>query len=237
MFEKIIKIISRVLTVAIMFLLADSFYLSQKGFSLQDGKIVLIKSASASEKKESAVDTRAFQMEAQHFLGDANAPITIYEFSSLGCTHCADFHLGILPKLKADFIDSGKVKLVFADFPIDKKSMQAAMLARCMPKGKYFDFLSLLFKKQTTWGLSFRTEKLLAGYAGGEGVSEEDAKNCMNDDEVAAEIMYIRQQAMEKLNVQATPSFLIRGADGDTLLTGVPDYQKLSDLLNKKLSD
>lgn len=237
MFEKIIKIISRVLTVAIMFLLADSFYLSQKGFSLQDGKIVLIKSALASEKKESVVDTRAFQMEAQHFFGDANAPITIYEFSSLGCTHCADFHLGILPKLKADFIDSGKVKLVFADFPIDKKSMQAAMLARCMPKGKYFDFLSLLFKKQTTWGLSFRTEKLLAGYAGGEGVSEEDAKTCMNDDEVAAEIMYIRQQAMEKLNVQATPSFLIRGADGDTLLIGVPDYQKLSDLLNKKLSD
>ncbi len=237
MFEKIIKITSRIIAAVVVFMLADGFYLSQKGFQLLDGNIVLVKAAQASDTEKEPVDTSSFTVEAQHVLGNKNAPVTIYEFSSLGCTHCADFHLELLPQLKKDFIDSGKVKVVFVDFPIDKKSMQAAMLARCMPEDKYFDFLSVLFKKQLAWGMSFKTEKLLSGYAEIEGMSPEKATACMNDNEVAAEIMYNRQQAMEKLGLQATPSFLIRDAGGDIMFTGVPDYAKLSELLNKKISD
>lgn len=236
MFEKIIKMTSRFFAVIVMFLLADGFYLSQKGFQWLDGRVVLVKAAQASEGEKEPLDTSAFSVEEQHVLGSRDAPVAVYEFSSLGCTHCADFHLDLLPRLKKDFVDGGKVKVVFVDFPIDKKSMQAAMLARCMPEDKYFDFLSLLFKKQLTWGMSFKTEKLLSGYAEIEGLSPEEAKACMNDDAVAAEIMYNRQQAMEKLGLQATPSFLVRDAGGDVLFTGVPDYEKLSDLLNKKIS-
>lgn len=237
MFEKIIKIISRSLAAIVMFFLADGFYLNQKGFQWLDGRIVLVKAAQASEAEKQAVDTSAFSVEEQHVLGSKDAPVAVYEFSSLGCTHCADFHLGLLPRLKKDFVDGGKVKVVFVDFPIDKKSMQAAMLARCMPEDKYFDFLSMLFKKQLTWGMSFKTEKLLSGYAEMEGLSAEEAAACMKDDAAAAEIMYNRQQAMEKLGLQATPSFLVRDAGGDVLFTGVPDYDKLSELLNKKLAD
>lgn len=237
MFEKSIKLVSHVLTVLVMFFLADSFYLTQKGFVLNDGKIELLRSAQAAESSLQNIDTRSFKIDAQYVLGKPNAPITIYEFSSLGCTHCADFHLGILPKLKQDYIESGKVKLVFADFPIDKKSMQAAMLAHCMAQDKYFDFLGLLFKKQLTWGLSFKTEKLLAGYAGGFGLDSETAQKCMKDDKMAAEIMYVRQQAMERLNIKATPSFLVRSFGGDELITGVPSYSEFREVLNKKLLD
>ena len=134
-----------------------------------------------------------------------------------------------------DSIDSGKVKLVFADFPIDAKSMKGAMLARCMPADKYFDFLSLLFKKQLTWGLSFKTEKLLTSYAELEGLSAEKAKACMEDDDAAKEIMSVRQDAMEKLQIQGTPSFLIRSDLGEEVLPGVPDYEKLKEVLNKYL--
>ena len=150
-FENIIKRVSQVLAAAFMFLMADGFYLSQKGFNWVDGSLVLVKPAEASVPAAAGgVVPSRFEMNAVHVLGSADAPVTIYEFSSLGCSHCADFHLNMLPELKKDYIDSGKVKLVFADFPIDAKSMKGAMLARCMPADKYFDFLSLLFKKQLT---------------------------------------------------------------------------------------
>lgn len=240
MFEKVIKIISRTFAAIVVFLLVDGFYLSQKGFVIENGKIFLANEAQAADKQQTevkSVDTTAFQMELPFVLGDKNAPITIYEFSSLGCTHCADFHLDTLPKIKKDFIETGKVKVVFADFPIDSKSMKAAMLARCMPKDKYFDFLSVLFKKQLNWGLSFKTEKILASYAEVEGMPVEDANACMNNNAIASEIMYVRQQAMEKLGVMATPTFLVRSAKGEELIAGAPSYEALSNLINGFLAD
>ena len=238
MFERSIRIISKVLAAAVIFIMADVFYLMQKGFVWQDGSFVLVKNAqaSATETPATEIDTSSFALESQYILGDKNAPITIYEFSSLGCTHCSDFHLDVLPKLKKDFIDQGKVKLIFADFPIDKKSMQAAMLARCFPQDKYFDFLSFLFEKQMTWGLSFKTEKLLLDYAQINGLSKEKSLKCLKDDKIAAEIMYVRQQAMEKLQIQATPTFLLRSDMGDELITGVPNYKELSEKLNKRIN-
>lgn len=235
MFEKNIRMVSRFLAVVVIFLLADGFYLSQKGFVAGPNGIELVKSAHADSSMIRSITPGSFNIETGSVLGDVNAPITIYEFSSLGCTHCSDFHLGVLPSLKRDFIDAGKVKLVFADFPIDKKSMQAAMLARCFSGDKYFDFLGKLFDKQATWGLSFKSEKLLIGYAKDEGMDEYTARKCMKDDKVASEILYIRQQAMEKLDIKATPSFLIRSAKGDELITGVPSYSKISEILNKSL--
>lgn len=238
-FENVVKKISRILAIAFMFVMADMFYLTQKGFNWVDGRLVLVKPAEAAEPVTTAatgVTQSRFEMEPAHVLGSPDAPVTIYEFSSLGCSHCADFHLEVLPQLQKDYIDSGKVKLVFADFPIDAKSMKAAMLAHCMPADKYFDFLSILFKKQLTWGLSFKTEKLLASYAELEGLTAEQAKACMEDDNTARKIMEVRQDAMEKLQIQGTPSFLIRGAGGEELLPGMPGYEKLQEVLNKYLA-
>ena len=237
-FENIVKRISQILSAFLIFLMADGFYLSQKGFDWVNGQLVLVKTANAAVPvvSDNNVTPARFDMTPTHILGNPDAPVTIYEFSSLGCSHCADFHLNILPKLKKEFIDTGKVNLVFADFPIDGRSMQAAMLARCMPAEKYFDFLSLLFKKQMNWGLSFKSEKLLIGYAKTEGLSAEQAKACMSDDKVAADIMAIRQDGMEKLQIRGTPSFLIRSAEGEELLPGVPNYDEFEKTINKYLS-
>ena len=234
-FENIIKKISQMLAITFMFVMADGYYLFQKGFDWVDGNLVLVRSAQAAVPVDGSVVPSRFEMDEVRVLGNPTAPVTIYEFSSLGCSHCADFHLNMLPQLKKDYIDTGKVKLVFADFPIDGRSMKAAMLARCMPADKYFDFLSVLFKKQLTWGLSFKAEKLLASYAELEGLSKEQANLCMADDDTAKEIMAVRQDALEKLRIQGTPSFLVRGPDGEEILPGMPDYETLQEVLNKYL--
>lgn len=235
-FENIIKKISQMLAITFMFVVADGYYLFQKGFDWVDGNLVLVGSAQAAiPVVDGSVIPSRFEMDEVRVLGNPAAPVTIYEFSSLGCSHCADFHLNMLPQLKKDYIDTGKVKLVFADFPIDGRSMKAAMLARCMPADKYFDFLSVLFKKQLTWGLSFKAEKLLASYAELEGLSKEEANRCMADDDTAKEIMAVRQDALEKLRIQGTPSFLVRGPEGEEILPGMPDYETLQEVLNKYL--
>ncbi len=235
-FENIIKKISQMLAITFMFVMADGYYLFQKGFDWVDGNLVLVRSAQAAVPVvDGSVVPSRFEMDEVRVLGNPAAPVTIYEFSSLGCSHCADFHLNVLPQLKKDYIDTGKVKLVFADFPIDGRSMKAAMLARCMPTDKYFDFLSVLFKKQLTWGLSFKAEKLLASYAELEGLSKEQANLCMADDDTAKEIMAVRQDALEKLRIQGTPSFLVRGPEGEEILPGMPDYETLQGVLNKYL--
>lgn len=234
-FENVIAKISQIAAAAVIFLIANGFYLSQKGFSWIDGGFVLVSNAQA---KEVLPDTMSSLVKAEfdvpdaRVLGDKNAPITIYEFSSLGCSHCADFHLSVLPELEKNYINEGKLKLVFADFPIDAKSMQASMLAKCMPEDKYFDFIKLLFKKQMTWGMSFKSEKLLTSYAEMEGLSAEKAAACLKDDAIAKEIMYTRQQGMEKLQIQGTPSFLIKKGNKQELLHGLPSYEKIQEILN-----
>jgi len=233
-FEKIVETVSRVLTIVVIFLLTNFFYLGQKGFTFQDGKIFLVKEAHAALPQAAGnLVPSNFSMDEQFVLGNADAPVTIYEFSSLGCSHCSDFHLNVLPEIKKNFIDTGKVRLVFADFPIDRKSMQAAMVARCMPKEKYFDFLNLLYKKQVNWGLSFKTEKLLAGYAAPEGLSPDEVERCLKNDKVAEEIVALRQNAMEKLNIQGTPSFLIKIGDKEELIPGFMSYDDFAAILEK----
>lgn len=129
-------------------------YLNLKGFIMSpDGRPVLVKEARAAANPKEA-DGLAQKIAANvnvilpkgHPVGSKDAPISIYEYSSFGCYHCSDFHLETLPKLQKDFIDSGKVKLVFVDFPLDSKSMMAAMIADCMPEKNYHEFIKLLFK-------------------------------------------------------------------------------------------
>ncbi len=78
-------------------------------------------------------------------LGKADAPVTIFEYASLTCPHCADFDEHTLPKLKADWIDTGKARLIFRDFPLDQAAVRAAQLARCAPPEQFYAFVDALF--------------------------------------------------------------------------------------------
>lgn len=250
-FEDIIKRVSGLIAGLFIFFVAAGMYLSFKGFIMNsNGQLVLVNQAQASasvsapEEEGNAeglttkiADNINIILPKNHILGDKNAPITIYEFSSFGCTHCADFHLHTLPKLKKDFVETGKVNISFANFPLDKKSMQAALLAACMPSDKYFDFIKLLFKKQRDWGLSFRTEHLLTEYASLNGLSKEEAAKCLQNDKLAQNIIDERQQGIDKLKMQGTPALLIISKHGREVIHGAPNYNDLKALLEQRLQE
>lgn len=87
-------------------------------------------------------------------LGSADAPVTVVEYASMTCGHCANFHMNTYPHLKKEYIDTGKVRFIFREFPLDPVALAAFMLARCMPEDKYFDTVDTLFEKQRTWAFT-----------------------------------------------------------------------------------
>src|ERR1700687_5944958 len=86
-------------------------------------------------------------------LGSANAPVTIIEYASMTCPHCAHFHETTFPELKKKYIDTGKVRFIFREFPLDSVAATAFMVARCADKDKYFPMIEVLFQQQNTWAV------------------------------------------------------------------------------------
>ena len=144
-------------------------------------------------------------------LGDPKAPVTIIEYASLACPHCAEFHEKTLPKLKKDYIDTGKVKLIFRDFPFDGRAFMAAMMARCAPPERYFPFIAILFENQKRWaqGEEFQQTLMNIGKLG--GVDEKTFEACITNKALFAGMRKIQTDATQQLGVDATPSFVING--------------------------
>jgi len=240
-FENFIKKISQLAAACLIYLLCAGFYLNLKGFELlPDGNIVLIKTAHAEVNINTLAspinDNVALTLPSGPILGDANAPITIYEFSSLNCSHCSDFHLSTLPLLKREFIDSGNVKFIFTHFPLDRKAMKAAMLAECVPENNYGNFLTTLFKKQREWMLSYDPEQVLIRYAMLNGLTETEAKDCLTNDDLAKDLLEIRQQGLDRLEIKGTPAFLVEKNGHREILYGAPDYKTFKAYLQSKIA-
>ena len=153
------------------------------------------------------------EMLADRVLGDADAPITIVEYSSLTCPHCADFHTNTLPKLKADYLDTGKAKLVYRDFPLgnDGRSIIAAMLARCAPPDRYFGFLVVLFRSQRNWALASDPFTALSQSGQLGGIAAEDFEACMKNEELFNGIVKAKADAAAEVGIESTPTFIING--------------------------
>lgn len=243
-FENTIKKISAICASLILFVMALSFYLGAKGFVMdENGNIVLVNSAIAKEAdvKEVATINEAgnkinISVDTPHFLGEKDAPVTMYEYSSFGCSHCADFHLFTLPQIKKEFIDTGKLKLVFVDFPLDKKSMQAAMLSYCIPAEGYFDFLNIIFKNQREWSWSSKNEKIFINYASLFDISSKVAKKCMKDDEIQNRILSNRQQGMDIFKIKGTPSFVLKYNEKIEVIQGAPSFDKFKAAIENIMS-
>ena len=232
-FEKTFKSVCSVLAGLIVFMLAAGMYLQFKGF-VSDGKggFVLVKEAQAAREQ----NTQALVLPKGRILGKASAPVTLYEYSSFGCYHCADFHLSVLPKLKETYIDKGLLKVVFVPFPLDKKSMHAAVVSNCLPENKYYDFVDLLFKKQREWSFSSDYEDVIEQYASLNGISRENLKQCLkNEQKNYNEIMNVRGDAIELLGIKGTPSFLIVKEKDREIIHGLPNYKKLTQMLDERL--
>ena len=165
-------------------------------------------------------------------LGKADAPITIVEYASLTCPHCAAFARDTLPKIKAEWIDPGKAKLVFRDFPLDGSAVKAAVLARCAPPDKFYGFIDVLFSSQESWARNPDPTPGLARIAKLGGMSEEQLNACMADNALQDKVLASRLTAEKELKVESTPTFFING----TKLTGALPYEQFDEALKKAAS-
>ena len=144
-------------------------------------------------------------------LGKADAPITIFEFFSLTCPHCADFEEHSYPKLKAEWVDTGKAKIVYRDYPLDQNALKAAMVARCAPPDRYPAFVEVLFKQQLVWGVQKDPTDALKKIAALGGIGAEQFDKCINDQDLSKQIAAEEYEAQTKYGVDSTPTFFING--------------------------
>lgn len=148
---------------------------------------------------------------ADRVIGNAEAPITIIEYASLTCPHCADFHAETLPQLKKDWIENGKAKLIYRDFPLDKYAAAASQIARCAPKDRYFTFLNAFFAQQKNWAHAKDPIKILSQLAGLGGMSQADVDACLANEKLQDGILQMRLEGQMEYDVNSTPSFVING--------------------------
>jgi protein-disulfide isomerase len=147
-------------------------------------------------------------------LGSAKAPVTIVEYASLGCSHCAHFNEATFPDLKKRYIDTGKVRYILRDFPLDDTAAMAFVFAHCAGNGdsnKYFSIVDTLFRQQPTWYVNDPTAPLMA-IAKQAGFTEESFKACVTNQKAWDAMVSVRERAVTKFDVHSTPTFFINGS-------------------------
>lgn len=163
-------------------------------------------------------------------LGDADAPVTIYDYSALTCGHCADFHLNTLPDLKEEFIETGKVKLVFRDMPFNEAGVLAHALARCAPKPRYWALLDLLFAQQRQWVQS-ETRASLKQLASLAGMDADTVEACWANRQIEDGVLQTALGGRQKYNVRSTPTFVFN--DGEDRIVGAQDIEAFRDVIGR----
>jgi protein-disulfide isomerase len=151
-------------------------------------------------------------------LGDANAPITVIEYASMTCPHCAHFSMTTFPELKKRYIDTGKVRFIFREFPLDRLALAGFVLARCAGPDKYFPVIETLFAQQRDWVVQKPLQPLLAIFKQ-VGMNEETFNSCLDNQQLAEGIDKVRSQAADKFGVNSTPTFFVNGKRVNGALT------------------
>jgi len=144
-------------------------------------------------------------------LGKATAPVTVIEYSSLGCPHCAAFAADVFPHLKSAYIDTGKVYYIARDFPLDQVAAAAAMLARCAPGDKYFEMSDLFFSTQDRWHVAQNSVDALFALVKQAGFTRDSFETCLKDQTLLDGITAVRSRAADVFHVDATPTFFVNG--------------------------
>jgi protein-disulfide isomerase len=147
----------------------------------------------------------------EQILGDPQAPVTVIEYASLTCPHCAQFHAEVLPELKERYIAPGKVRLIYRDFPLDQTALAAAALAHCAGPERYFSMLDVLFETQSNWARAGDPIAALKRLGKLGGLSEEEMDACLADQELTDGILRIRLEGQNQHQIGSTPTFIIGG--------------------------
>ena len=144
-------------------------------------------------------------------MGDAKAPVTVIEYASMTCPHCAHFTETTFPELKKRYIDTGKVRFIYREFVLNQLDAGAVMLLRCTSKDKYFPLLEALFQKQEQWAFVKQPLPPLLAIAKQAGFTQDSFEKCLSNQKLLDDIDSVRRHASEKLGVNSTPTFFING--------------------------
>lgn len=161
-------------------------------------------------------------------LGDRNAPFTLIEYASMSCPHCAEFHVTTLPRLKEEYIDTGKIRLVFREFPLDQPAMTGAVLARCSGPARFYPFLEVLFRSQSQWLRQPDVVGALTRLGEIGGVPAAQFQACLADRELTNGILQTRLNAESEYNVRSTPTFVM----GDRVIEGALPFDQFKQIID-----
>ena len=162
-------------------------------------------------------------------LGAADAPITMIEYSSLTCPHCANLHAGALPKIKKTWIADGKLRLVFRHYPLDGLALRAAAVSNCIQGERFFAFLDLLYENQKRWASSQNPLGILGQYAKLAGLNQERFDACVNDQAEMDRILKRAQEGRGTYEVNSTPTLIVNG----TKVEGAQPFEQFEAIFKK----
>ena len=172
--------------------------------------------------------------ENDFYIGVPEAPVTIIEYASMSCSHCADFHNETLDDLKSEYIDTGKVKFVFRDFPFNYPALAGSMILSCVPEDTRYDYMNALYKLQKNWVMrdhsKTRSELYKIMQSGGMQQDEFDA--CLSDINLENDILEGVMNAQREFNINRTPSFIINGV----VYSGNKNIKEFRQIIDKILS-
>ena len=179
---------------------------------------------------ESALDIN----EKDFVIGNEDAKITIIEYASLSCSHCADFHVNTLETLKKEYIDTGKVKMVFRDYPFNYPALFGSLVLRCIPENYRYDYMNALFKLQPDWvnKKNKKTIQELYKIMQSGGMTKDEYDACIYNTELENEILKGVMEAQNQFNIKSTPSFIIDGK----LIEGNKSIKEFRQIIDKILS-
>jgi len=145
-------------------------------------------------------------------LGADEAPVKIKVFSSLTCPHCANFHINIVPEIKKKFVESGKVQLIFIDFPLDESAFNASKLLHCLDQKKQIKFLDILYEDQNKWNIGSNINEVnnnLKKIVKNFGINSTQFDKCLNNEVVSDKILNGRIDGHQKYSINSTPTIII----------------------------
>ena len=164
-------------------------------------------------------------------LGSPDAPITVVEYFSFSCSHCARFHREIFPELKRDYIETGKIRFVVRDFPLNRAALTAAALARCIGPERSFDTIDIMWTRWDDWIDEAQTAPALHSALGSEGFDEAVLKRCRADKSFEDRVLNSYVEGARDHGVDRTPTFLINGRK----FVGLASYGRFAAILDSLL--
>lgn len=166
-------------------------------------------------------------------IGNPDAPVVIQEFSSLTCGHCGEFHKNVFDQIKAEYIDTGKVYLIFRDFPLNAPAVTATMVARCLPTERYYSYIDLLFKNQEKWAYDANYINYLRQNAALAGLGQDAFDACVSNDPLRHAVTSKMRDYNMKYQINSTPSFVINESNTQT---GARDFAFYKQIIEAELA-